>query len=148
MHPHTGADGLRQRRMLWLFLAVGWTILIFVGCSLPGKDLPKVDMFDHVDKVVHVVFFLVFGWLWGKVTRKHLLILLIAVLYGFGLEFYQRSFVAGRSFDVWDGLADSIGALVAYAQYRLSSRSRNGLTNPQNAYASEDEINPIESLID
>lgn len=117
MHPHPGADGLRRQRMLWLLLAMGWTILIFIGCSLPGKDLPRVDVFGHVDKVVHVVFFFVFGWLWGKVAQKPLLILLIAVLYGFGLEFYQLSFVAGRSFDVWDGMADSLGAVIAFLKF-------------------------------
>jgi len=37
---------------------------------------------------------------------------MLGILYGFGLEVYQKVFVPGRSFDVWDGVADSAGALL------------------------------------
>jgi len=39
------------------------------------------------------------------------IILILAITYGFSLEFYQMYFVAGRSFDTWDGIADTIGAV-------------------------------------
>lgn len=93
-------------------LAVAWTVLIFVGCTLPGKDLPSVHLFDHVDKVVHFTFFFVFQCLWTAFfrTRGIGLILILAIAYGFFLEYYQSHFVKGRSFDVWDGVADTLGA--------------------------------------
>jgi VanZ family protein len=97
--------------------AICWTIGIFLGCSRPGKDLPKLHLFDNFDKVVHFIFFFVFAYLWavvGKSTFRILAItLLISIAYGTFIEYYQKNFVAGRSFDVWDIVADSLGALVA-----------------------------------
>ncbi len=101
--------------------SVLWTILIFVGCSLPGKDLPPVSMFDHFDKVVHFVFFFVFALLWLGVfvepkqayRWQHVVWVLVTSLgYGLLLEYYQLFFVAGRSWDVWDAVADGIGGLL------------------------------------
>lgn len=103
-------------KKLMLLLAVAWTVLIFVGCSLPGKDLPAVSLFDHFDKVVHVGFFFIFVLLWvGAIgmehiqTKHYVLLLVLSFLYGFALEYYQVHFVAGRSWDVWDGVADTVG---------------------------------------
>lgn len=103
-----------QRPKLSLVLACVWTIVIFIGCSLPGNDLPKINVFDHFDKVVHFMFFLGFFLLWSfsGTFKNKLIIFILAILFGFGIEFYQKYFVAGRSFDVWDGIWDSLGALI------------------------------------
>ncbi len=108
---------LKQRKLI-LALAVLWTIGIFVGCSLPGKEFPKVHLFDHFDKIIHFVFFFVFFFLWTaffSFSKKSLfLFLVLSFFYGLGIEFYQRDFVAGRSFDIWDAFADSFGAFCSY----------------------------------
>ena len=110
---------LSQRPSWTFFLALTWTIIIFIGCSLPGKEIPKLDLFEHIDKVIHFSFFIVFFILWairyGVNFKTNLIIFLCAMAYGFGLEFYQLHFVAGRSFDVWDGVADTAGALAGLA---------------------------------
>jgi len=100
------------------FFSLSWTVLIFIGCSLPGRDIPKMGLFENVDKVVHFIFFAIFYLLWFLFfSNKNysfkgiaLYIFLISIVYGFGLEFYQKHCVAGRSFDVWDGVADTLGA--------------------------------------
>ncbi|MEZ5045588.1 MAG: VanZ family protein [Chitinophagaceae bacterium] len=103
-------------KIIFLTLALLWTIIIFIGCSLPGRDMPSVKLFDHFDKVVHFTFFFVFFVLWyqssGSFFAKSMVLIFLSFLYGFGLEFYQIHFVQGRSFDVWDGIADTIGAIV------------------------------------
>ncbi|HOZ51124.1 MAG TPA: VanZ family protein [Chitinophagaceae bacterium] len=104
-----------RRPRTTMVLALIWTLLIFIGCSLPGKEIPKIGLFAHFDKLVHFVFFFVFFLLW-KISRASLsnssfIILILAITYGFSLEFYQMYFVAGRSFDTWDGIADTIGAV-------------------------------------
>lgn len=108
----------------FLLAATGWTILIFIGCSMPGRDLPKVSLWEHTDKVVHFTFFFVFYllWLWYFPKNNRLLwqLIIVSAIYGFALEFYQINFVAGRSFDVWDGVADTVGALVAWLMVRKS----------------------------
>jgi VanZ family protein len=92
-----------------------WLILIFVGCSLPGKEIPKVGLFNNFDKIVHFTFFFVLCILaylkFGVQNKTIVTILCLAIIYGFALEFYQLYFVKGRSFDVWDGVADSAGAI-------------------------------------
>ena len=110
-----------SNKKFMMVLAVAWTILIFIGCSLPGKDLPPITVFDHFDKVVHFVFFFVFAILWrqslspsggGIRGRKfYATIILLSFAYGFALEFYQINFVPGRTWDVWDGVADGVGGM-------------------------------------
>ena len=104
-----------RRPRTTLVLALIWTLIIFIGCSMPGKEIPKIGLFAHFDKLVHFVFFFVFFLLW-KISRSNysngsIIILCLAIVYGFSLEFYQLYFVAGRSFDTWDGIADTIGAV-------------------------------------
>lgn len=115
---------LLRRYPKWtLALAISWTILIFIGCSMPGKELPKLGLFDHFDKLVHFTFFAVFFVLWYlsflSSTRTAIIIISLAILYGFGIEFYQKHFVAGRSFDVWDGVADTLGALCGWLMVKV-----------------------------
>lgn len=109
---------LDKHRKVSLFMAIIWTIIIFIGCSLPGRDLPSVDLFDQFDKVVHFTFFIIFFvfWYFSPTTfyKKSFIWILIAGLTGFAIEFYQLNFVAGRSFDIWDGIADTFGALAGY----------------------------------
>lgn len=109
-------------KKLNLVLAIAWTILIFIGCSMPGKELPKLNLFDQFDKVVHFTFFLVFFVFWNAWKNRPSLFILLSILYGFGIEFYQLHCVAGRSFDVWDGVADSVGALTGYFVFRKLHR--------------------------
>lgn len=103
------------KRQLSVVLAGLWTLLIFIGCTLPGSDLPPVHVFEHFDKLVHFTFFGVFQLLWVAAVgpRWIWICVLLAIGYGFYLEFYQAHYVKGRSFDVWDGIADSLGALLA-----------------------------------
>jgi len=109
---------LKKHHYFTLFLALFWTIGIFIGCSMPGKDLPSISVFDHFDKVVHFTFFAIFYILWYlffyKIKYIAFTLLFIVFLYGFGIEFYQLNCIEGRSFDVWDGVADTVGGFIAY----------------------------------
>jgi len=101
---------------LFFFLAVAWTILIFIGCSLPGKDLPPISVFDHFDKVVHFTFFVLFALFWIlalglRKTVAFCLLIAVCFAYGFFIEWYQINYVPGRAWDVWDGMADGVGGI-------------------------------------
>jgi VanZ family protein len=97
----------------WVLLASVWSILIFIGCGMPGSNLPKFTVWDHFDKVVHFVLFGGCTYLWFKVFPKHLFYIAIYVLlFGIAIEFYQKYFVPGRSFDIWDIVADAFGIVV------------------------------------
>jgi len=98
--------------------AIFWLLLITVLFFLPGSALPKEDWLSniHFDKWVHCGFFalLLFAWRFyfpaGK--KYHGILLLLALLYGFGVEMIQHYLIANRSFDLWDVLADMTGAVL------------------------------------
>lgn len=121
----------KTNRIFFLLGALLWTILIFVGCSLPGRDVPKVNVFEHFDKIVHFSFFLIFHFLWisfwGVSKKKQFILLILSGIYGFLLEFYQVGYVEGRSFDVWDGIADILGSLtcVGWIFYKKPKMQKN-----------------------
>ncbi len=41
-------------------------------------------------------------------------LLLLTTMFGFGIELYQLNCVEGRSFDYWDGIADTIGGIIGW----------------------------------
>jgi VanZ family protein len=98
-------------------LAVLWLLIISVLFVLPGSSLPKSGWLDTIyfDKWVHFGFFALLLFLWRfyfPVSGKfHLMLLLMALLYGFAVEMVQHHFVANRSFDIGDLAADMVGAV-------------------------------------
>lgn len=108
-----------------MFLALGWTLLIFILCFLPGNELPKVDI-PFIDKWTHVILFAVFSFLWlcakptlniGALT----LLLGISIFLGWLVEYIQGHYVPGRHQDNMDTLADAIGGLLGIIFFSLMS---------------------------
>lgn len=116
------------------FPAILWAVLIFVGSAIPSRYFPTLKIF-HYDKLIHVVLFLVLGifvyralssirqnytFNWGQAFFS----IAVVMLYGVLDEMHQ-GFVPGRSVDVWDATADTIGGLLGMIiVYFLSSKSR------------------------
>lgn len=94
------------------YTAILWTVIIFVLCSYPSDHLPTIND----DKTLHFIAFAGFTFFWGFHSLKPWLIILIAALYGIGIEFWQailpKSF--HRGFDWYDALADSVGGVIGY----------------------------------
>ena len=76
----------------------------------------------HVDKAVHFGLFFILILLFSLPVLKSshtnrskiqriIVFSLFAVLWGIAVEFIQENFVKGRSFDLWDWFADSLGVL-------------------------------------
>ena len=96
--------------------AILWTVLIFVLCTLPSEHLPKNN-----DKTNHLLAFAGFTFFWLFHASRYWLILLIAVVYGIGIEFWQATLPASfhRGFEWYDALADSIGGVMGYFIYLI-----------------------------
>ena len=112
------------------FLALLWTLLIFIGCFTPGKDLPKVDV-PLIDKWVHFILFGGFTFLWLCARpivnlRSLFSLFLIAVALGSFIELMQGwlSFL-GRSMEFMDAVADSIGGLLGIGVFCLCAHLAN-----------------------
>jgi VanZ family protein len=73
------------------------------------------------DKLNHLIAFAGFTFFWLFHVSRHWLILIIAVLYGIGIEFWQSILPESfhRGFEWYDALADSIGSLLGYFIYLI-----------------------------
>lgn len=111
---------LRKKRTL--ALAVLWTLLILVACLIPGRDVPSVS-FPLADKWIHFIIFGGFSFLWLCTfryadARKGGYIFLLSALLGYAVELLQGSGITeGRSYDLYDLVADSIGGALGIVTF-------------------------------
>lgn len=106
-------------RRLSLLLALGWMTWIFYLSNQPALNVPP--LFEHQDKAMHFIAYGLLGIFVlammplpsaGYTTTQAWLSTLVASLYGISDEIHQ-SFVPGRSPEVLDWVADTVGALCA-----------------------------------
>ena len=95
-----------QPKLLY-YAAIGWTVAIFIGCTIPGDGVPQA--FTSRDKLTHIAIFLLFGLLWRWLGRSVWWVLLAGIGYGLLIEIWQGIMPINRSFDLYDALADTFG---------------------------------------
>jgi VanZ family protein len=115
---------------------VAWALLIFLASSIPAQAFPESRVFDY-DKLIHMGIYGVFAFLLFRGFRLRRvpaslaiagwLTLGICTAYGASDEFHQL-FVPGRSCDVFDLLADLLGAGLAIAIALAWERRQAGRT--------------------
>ena len=96
----------------------------FILFSLPGSSLPKYNWLEipHLDKYIHIGIFFTLCYSCAISLRKiinteinkihALVVCLLFIVYGIGIEYYQESFVEGRAFEIADILADGLGCWI------------------------------------
>lgn len=100
---------LTQSRLL-LYAAIGWTVIMFIGCSWPSSGL-STDLTTN-DKWLHAGIFMAFGFLWRLTGRSSLWVIIAGIAYGYLIEVYQLLMpIINRSYDLLDALADAVGTL-------------------------------------
>ena len=106
---------------------IAWFFLVLILICLPGDELPRVENWMsaiYFDKWIHVGMFSMLAFLFmmpickleNSNKKKWLLIIKIALavcIWGLATELIQKFFIAGRSFDLYDWLADSFGIFLA-----------------------------------
>jgi VanZ family protein len=124
---------LNFRQPLRIFLVV-----IYVGCIaalslLPARDFPTIREFPGFDKVVHFTMYFIFSFLLSWALKAELsywwLLVVVPVTVGWGvfMEFMQLSMHLGRSFDVHDMMANTVGVLAGVVLYLLLGRRYAGV---------------------
>lgn len=100
-------------------LAIAWFLIMCTLFFLPGSALPQEDWLNKIyfDKWVHVGLFAVLIFLWRSAfdpnfNNYNWFLIFSAVLYGLLVEFIQRQWVANRSFDLYDVVADGTGSII------------------------------------
>ena len=102
-------------------LAISWFVFISVLFFLPGSAIPKADWTDriHLDKWVHCGFFAVLVFLWSSAFsldgfKKAWPLITVSITYGFLVEVVQKEWIANRSFDLFDVVADAAGSVAGW----------------------------------
>lgn len=99
-------------------------VLIFIAILMPGQDVPEVGI-QGIDKIVHFTMFgvltLCFYWEYihskGK-APQFMMTWLSLEAFAYLTEIMQL-FANGRSYDMKDFIADSIGILLGLAFFKL-----------------------------
>ena len=112
-----------------------WFAFITVILTLPGSSFPKETWLNKIyfDKIFHVsIFFilvLLFFWPFSRTTiseskKKKIFftIILSAITYGIIIEFIQKYWIPGRSFELLDILADATGSVLVVVFYKQLNR--------------------------
>lgn len=94
-------------------LAALWTLLILALCSIPGENIPDVDIFS-ADKLGHFTMFAVFAFLWmwslgWRLRRAMLYVAAGGVFFAVATEFYQGILPFDREPSALDALANLLG---------------------------------------
>jgi VanZ family protein len=99
-------------RYPWFWLAVGWALVagVSVGSLVPSDVLMDVSVSD---KLLHAgSYFVLMIWFAGAYeARRHVLIALVLVAAGTGLDLVQN-LTATRTFSVFDVFANAVGVAV------------------------------------
>ncbi|MDO6761036.1 VanZ family protein [Tamlana sp. 2_MG-2023] len=100
---------------------VGYTILLATVCLITIKDLPDVGV-SFGDKIFHFLAYGLLTMLWFgtfflnfnfKEKQAILYALILAVIFGILIEVLQDTMTVSRALDVYDMVANTIGALLA-----------------------------------
>jgi VanZ family protein len=123
----------------WFVPAFIWFIISFILLTLPGDNLPHNNLFNipFFDKYVHTAIFALLTILFAfpytmgnygqeQFNRKLLKVVLVVIAYGIAMEFVQKYFARGRSFDVIDIFFDSVGSLAGVTVTVIYYRKKIG----------------------
>ncbi|GBE29607.1 MAG TPA: VanZ family protein [Bacteroidetes bacterium] len=104
---------IRDQKSFWLALA--WAVFLFVLSSIPSDAFPELKEPLGFDKLIHLLLYGVLGALglrgWPGRNISPWIVFVFCVGYGVTDELHQY-FVPGRTPDIWDWLADTVGSLI------------------------------------
>ena len=113
-------------------LAIGWTVLIAVLCLVKFNKLSSFGV-SGADKYVHFIFYFVFTMLWGFyswkkqneiILNKIVAIIVISLCYGILIEILQETCTTTRHADMFDVLANLLGAAIALGIFVLIKKQK------------------------
>ncbi|MCZ2102666.1 MAG: VanZ family protein [Chitinophagales bacterium] len=108
--------------------AIIWTLLTLYLSLLSAKSMSSLNLWKitGLDKLGHAAFYMFFSLLWSMaIARKkdrRLWILMIAIFFGILMETGQYLMMNGRSFEVLDIVANSVGAMLGMLVFSWVNR--------------------------
>ena len=110
-------------RLASIVLMAYWT-LIFVGTHLPSARMPSLhasDKFYHFVAFAGLSFLLCWAIPSSRVSWGKILVLSAAIALGYAvLDEWTQQFIPGRTCDIWDVAADSVGVVLGLVSYTIA----------------------------
>ncbi|HAQ65255.1 MAG TPA: hypothetical protein DCR43_05315 [Bacteroidales bacterium] len=109
-----------RRGIFFLYVA-----LITALSLVSGHDLPSVKLFRHADKVIHMCMYAGFTflllWGWPRLFRgsRQWLPLFVVMFWGLSMEILQDLGHYGRSFELFDLVANVLGFFPGWLAWHL-----------------------------
>ncbi|MFD1553792.1 hypothetical protein DNU06_09615 [Putridiphycobacter roseus] len=104
-----------------------WLVVISFLSLLPGDRLPEIKFeWFKIDTMVHIImytvlsFLMLFGFCFKKnepFRRKALYIVVVCIIFGFGIEIIQGSLIRNRFFSWKDFIANNLGVFTGMLIY-------------------------------
>jgi hypothetical protein len=119
---------LENRIRLYKFLpGIAWFFVVFFIMCVPGRYIPRIVWLNDIyfDKWVHAGLFGFLTLLFclpfhgSQFTKSHkvyyyIKIAIASAIWGLAIEFIQKFLITGRTFDLLDWAADSMGCFIAF----------------------------------
>ncbi len=108
----------------YLRFAFLWTIITLWLSLISARTVSKFNVWDFVgiDKVAHICFYLIFSFLWsmGLQSKENgkKIALFFSVSFGILMEICQFYLFNGRSFELYDILANIIGSFIGVILFK------------------------------
>ncbi len=122
---------MKRIKMIKFIPGIAWFFIVLVLICMPGQNIPVSNWFDkiYLDKWVHAGIFGLLAFLFMlpvalspmEPTEKLQFFIRVAIatsLWGISTEFIQKFWIPGRSFDLFDWAADSVGGIIAFVVSR------------------------------
>ncbi len=97
--------------------------MILIISLISGSKLNQLKFIDiiGIDKVGHLVFYTMLSFLWSgaclRVKRYIFFVIFLCTTFGFLMEILQFYLFIGRSFELFDALANFTGVLIGIFLY-------------------------------
>lgn len=109
-------QGSKTSKLKFDYIAfVAWLIAVTL-LSLVPANMDTQPFIPHFDKLVHFVFYLGLSWLLGRLLKREPYfvgkVLIPTICYSILMEVLQEAMDLGRHFDIFDIIANIIGALI------------------------------------
>lgn len=118
-------------------IAAAWTLLILIGCWIPGNRLAVDETatsllrVPNLDKLAHLVLFAFFGALWTRAFRggrsRFALVMAAGIALAIVTEVGQGTKYVRREADILDAVADSLGTAIGIGAWILFERRDKSL---------------------
>jgi VanZ family protein len=103
-------------RTQYKFIAGFWTALTIYLSLISAREASKFNVWDIVgfDKLAHLIFYTIFSFVWcmalNKTDKSRIFVLIFSICFGVLMEIFQLYLFNGRSFEVFDILANITGS--------------------------------------